>query len=84
MYYTYILYSKKLSKYYVGQTQDLEQRLIDHNVGRTKYAKKGIPWDLVYYFELSTRSEAIKLETRIKSRGIKRFLTGLGIIIPNN
>ena len=82
MYYTYILFSKKLGKFYVGQTENLTQRIIDHNVGRTKYAKKGIPWKLVYFFELSNRPEAVRLEKKIKSRGIKRFLSDMEIGIP--
>ena len=79
MYYTYILFSKRLKKFYVGQTENLVQLLVDHNVCRTKFAKKGIPWELIYFFELSTRSEAVRLESRIKSRGIRRFLSDLKI-----
>jgi len=53
--------------------------LKDHNYGKTKYIKSGKPWKIVYYFELTTRKEAIRLEARIKSRGIKRFLEDLNI-----
>ena len=74
MFSTYILFSIKLKKYYVGQTEDLIQRMIDHNAGRSKFTKSGRPWELVYHVEFQTRSEAILLETRIKRRGISRYL----------
>ncbi|MGM0504901.1 MAG: GIY-YIG nuclease family protein, partial [Bacteroidota bacterium] len=32
-YYCYILYSKRLDKYYVGETQELEERLRLHHSG---------------------------------------------------
>jgi len=34
-YYVYILYSKSINRYYSGQTQDLQNRLIEHNAGET-------------------------------------------------
>ncbi|MCG8310949.1 MAG: GIY-YIG nuclease family protein [Cytophagales bacterium] len=70
----YILYSAKLERYYVGSTNNLEDRLRRHNKGYGKYTQKGIPWILVSDYRFSTRSEAVKFENRIKKRGIKRFL----------
>ncbi len=49
-YHVYILYSKKLQQYYVGQTEDIEQRLIRHNSGHGKHTKKGVPWILVWLY----------------------------------
>ena len=77
MYYVYILHSEKLDRYYVGSTNNVNDRLIRHNSGQGSYTKKGVPWILVKSFELSTRSEAVKFEMKIKKRGAKRFLTGL-------
>jgi putative endonuclease len=48
MYYTYILYSSSLDKYYVGYTHDLTLRLERHNSGWGKFSSRGIPWILVY------------------------------------
>ncbi|WP_083572177.1 GIY-YIG nuclease family protein [Flavobacterium johnsoniae] len=36
MFYTYIIYSKVLNKYYIGSCQNIEQRLEDHLNGRSK------------------------------------------------
>jgi len=55
VYSTYILYSKLLDKYYVGSTNNLENRLFRHNSGYNKFTKTGIPWELVFVenFDLS-------------------------------
>jgi putative endonuclease len=70
----YILFSPSIGKYYTGHTQDLENRMMEHNGGETASIKSGIPWTIVWVKETSSKSEAIKLENRIKKRGAKRFL----------
>jgi len=47
-YYTYILYSNKLDKYYYGQTNNLLRRIGEHNSGVTKSTKAEIPWEIVF------------------------------------
>ena len=78
----YVLYSYSLDRYYCGQTQDLDSRLIQHNAGRSKYTKKGIPWVLAHKIICSSRSEAIILETKIKKRGIRRYLLDHKVALP--
>jgi len=77
-YYVYILHSAACSRYYCGQTDDLEHRVAQHNdPGHTltKTTKRFTgPWTLVWHRELATRSEAMALERKIKSRGTARFL----------
>jgi putative endonuclease len=75
----YILFSESTKKYYTGQTQNLENRLIEHNGGETSSIKSGIPWMVVWSKACVTRSEAMKLEKKIKSRGAVRFLRDLGV-----
>ena len=73
-YVVYILYSEKRKRYYVGQTHNIEERFKRHNDGFVPSIKSGLPWDLKLTIEVKNRSEAMKLEKRIKKRGIKRFL----------
>ncbi len=73
-YHVYILYSEKLQQYYVGQTEDIEQRLIRHNSGHGKHTKKGVPWILVWSKEVESRSLAMRLERSIKKLGAQRYL----------
>ena len=74
MYYVYILYSQSKNKYYVGQTNDLERRLLQHNSSQVTSTKFGAPWDLKYFFQLEERAASVQLEKKIKKRGAKRYL----------
>jgi putative endonuclease len=74
MFFVYILFSDSIAKFYVGQTNNIEERLFRHNSGFVKSTKLGLPWNLVRFFEVSTRSEAMLLEKKIKGRGVKRYL----------
>jgi putative endonuclease len=73
-YVVYILYSESISKYYVGQTQDITNRILRHNAGRENFTSKGLPWKLIYTFNCTDRSDAVRLESKIKKRGIERYL----------
>ena len=72
-YFVYIIWSEKLKRFYVGSTQDVENRLKEHNCGEGSFTSKGIPWQMIWNTELKDRSEAVGLENKIKKRGIKRF-----------
>jgi putative endonuclease len=74
MFWVYVLWSEKIQRYYTGSTQDLENRLSEHNSRETKSIRCGIPWKVVYSEEFKTREEAVKREKQIKSRGAKRYL----------
>jgi putative endonuclease len=74
MMYVYILKSKILFRYYVGSTQDVVNRLKEHNSGECRSTRHGIPWNVVHIEEFGTRGAAMVQEQRIKSRGIARYL----------
>ena len=80
-YTVYILLSKACNKFYTGQTQDFDNRIKEHNAGETTSLKPCIPWDLIWKTELPTRTEAMKLEKKIKARGAARYLIDIGITI---
>lgn len=62
MWFVYILYSKRIDKYYIGITDNLELRLERHNQGWGKFTKGGIPWKLVYSEKFASKQEAMKRE----------------------
>ena len=74
MYYVYVLYSKKYDKIYVGQTNNYEGRLVQHNSGRHRYTKRYIPWIIIYTEEFKTRAEAMKREKELKSHQGRKFI----------
>ena len=76
-YHVYILQSDTDGSYYVGSTQDIDERLLRHNEGRSKYTKSRRPWALVHTEKFPSRSEAVKRENQIKSRKSRKFIEKL-------
>jgi putative endonuclease len=66
-FYVYILESQTTARYYVGQTQDLDERVAYHNANYSKSLKNRGPWQLVYTEKHATRAEAMRRERQIKS-----------------
>jgi len=78
MHYTYILKSVNHNKFYIGSTEDLKERLNNHNSGKSKFTKLYVPWKIVYYEAHMIRGLARKAEIFYKTgqgrRQIKRKL----------
>ncbi len=67
MFYVYLIESIKFGTYYVGQTNDVQERINNyHNHGRCTYTKQRMPWKLLAYKSFNTRAEAMKEEKKIK------------------
>ncbi|WP_337967576.1 GIY-YIG nuclease family protein [uncultured Flavobacterium sp.] len=77
MFFTYILYSNTINKYYVGSCQDIEQRLQDHLNSRSKYTKVAKDWELKYFETFLTRSEACQRELKIKKMKSRKYIENL-------
>ena len=70
-YFAYVLASEKDRKFYYGYTKDLEQRLKDHNRGKTRALIGRLPVKLLYFEECASKKEAKEKEKYFKS-GIGR------------
>ena len=77
MYSAYVLLSKKTFQYYIGSTDDIENRLREHNSGETKSIRNGIPWNVIHIEQFETRAETVRKEKQIKARGAKRYLDNI-------
>lgn len=67
MFHVYVLRSASSGHLYTGYTEDLQQRLGQHNHGITKSTKNRGPWVLVYSEQYLTRAEAMRRERFLKS-----------------
>ncbi|NTU46882.1 GIY-YIG nuclease family protein [Candidatus Roizmanbacteria bacterium] len=68
MFYTYVLYSLKSKRLYIGSTADLKQRFDEHNKGiGGSYTSKNIPFKLVHYEAFLSKKDAIKQERFYKT-----------------
>ena len=68
MHYVYMIESTaKLNQCYVGYTDNLRQRLIDHNAGKNVSTAPHRPWRLRTYLAFSTKTQALAFERYLKS-----------------
>ncbi len=73
-YITYILLNFLGTKTYVGHTKDIENRLIEHNNGNSKYTKRYKPWKVIYSEAFITEKESIVKEKYFKSSAGRRWM----------
>ncbi|GHM99811.1 hypothetical protein WSM22_13010 [Cytophagales bacterium WSM2-2] len=66
-FFVYILISSRDSSFYIGQTNNLDDRLKRHNSGHEKYTRNKGPWNIFWYTKVPSRSEAMKLERKLKN-----------------
>jgi putative endonuclease len=77
-YYTYILYSEKINRYYIGYSKNPELRLAEkHNQGYVKATKNGIPYILKAQKGFETELEARAEELRVKKKKSRQYLEWL-------
>ena len=67
MFFTYVLKSQKDNNLYVGWTNDLINRLKDHNSGKVQATKARTPLEIVYYEACLDSSLAIAREKQLKT-----------------
>lgn len=81
MHVVYILHSPTYDKYYVGQTPEVETRLLFHNeLSENSYTSRYRPWELKRVIEVGSRSLAVQIGRR-KQRNYRRTCFG---IFPQN
>ena len=97
-YCVYILFSKKDHRLYSGFTTDIENRVSNHNAGRTPCTAARRPLELIfcesYLFEADARKREMYFKTSPGKKAIKLMLgstlqklgyrtTGLAIVADN-
>lgn len=73
-FYVYILKSKIREITYVGFTNNIDRRVREHNLGKSKFTRIYKPWEIVYTEEFSSEEEAIRREKYFKSAAGRRFI----------
>ena len=68
MFYVYLIKSISVpGQKYIGMTDDLPNRLKQHNAGYSFHTAKYKPWQLVNYFAFSSRHAAAEFEQYLKT-----------------
>jgi len=76
MFYMYILKSDKDKNLYFGYTNNLTNRLKEHNSGFVRSTKSRIPLRCVYYEAYASKPDAMKREHNLKlgARALRQLL----------
>jgi putative endonuclease len=69
MFYVYVIKSKKDGKCYIGSTNDLKRRIMEHNNGESFSTKFRRPFVLVYYESYLSEKDARVREQKLKNYG---------------
>jgi putative endonuclease len=73
MYFVYIIQSDLDHSFYIGFSENVENRLREHNLGSTNYTATKRPWKLVYFERFNNKSDALKREIFLKKQRNKKF-----------
>jgi len=73
----YILYSSSLNQYYIGHTENLEDRIFRHTNSGSKSTKKANDWVIKYTETFNTRQEVAKRELEIKNKKSRKYIEWL-------
>jgi putative endonuclease len=72
--YVYILQSKAVpERFYVGLTDDLQERLRKHNAGEVSHTSKSKPWVIKTAIAFRDRERAAAFEIYLKSGSGRAF-----------
>lgn len=73
-YYVYVLHSSKDNNFYVGYTNDIKKRVVEHNSGKVKSTKFRRPLKLIYWEGCLSQKDALKREKYLKTAWGKRYI----------
>lgn len=77
--YVYVIESINFGNCYKGMTKNLEQRLREHNSGKTRSNKAFAPFKIVYFEEFEDAEQARKREKYFKTSAGRKYLQKKGI-----
>ena len=79
--YTYILFSRKLDKFYIGATRlsacDRLEKHLHEYYGKAKFTSKADDWILFFEIECIDFRQALKIEAHIKRMKSKNYIQNL-------
>jgi putative endonuclease len=67
VFFVYVLRSQSTQRFYTGQTSDIPDRILKHEMGLSPSTKGRGPWELVHQEAFDTRSQAVRRERELKT-----------------
>jgi len=80
-YSVYILYSKILDRFYIGQTKDLNERILLHieKQFEDSFTSRANDWELFHMILCKSRVQAIQIEGHIKKMKSRKYMLNLKV-----
>ncbi|NQV13244.1 MAG: GIY-YIG nuclease family protein [Parcubacteria group bacterium] len=72
--FVYIIRSLKSGHFYVGSTKNVQNRVIEHNLGKTRSTKYRTPWQLVFYKKYDDINKAKRIEYKLKKAKSRKII----------
>ena len=66
-FYVYVLYNSYKNFIYIGYSENLKQRIQEHNEGKVRSTKAYTPLKLIFYEAYPTKSDAKRREKYLKT-----------------
>ena len=76
-FFTYIIQSEKSNRFYIGHTNNIDERLKRHNAGSVVATRNKGPWTLVYSKSFLSKLEASQWELVIKKKKSRTYILSL-------
>ena len=69
MFFVYILFPKKLNRFYIGSSDNFLKRIEEHNDIKYEdaFTARGIPWELFFVINCCSGTQAYQIEKHIKN-----------------
>ena len=75
MYYVYVIQSlSHPNQHYTGMTENMNQRLLDHNEGRSVHTNKFKPWRIIVARRIDNEKKARAFEKYLKTGSGRAFM----------
>ena len=74
MHYVYVIRSIKDGQLYTGYSNNLKNRLDEHNKGYAKATKNRYPFELIYYEACMSKYDAYRREKYLKTNYGRRYI----------
>jgi len=76
----YVIYSPSLDRYYIGYTENIEERINLHNTGHfggQSFTHRASDWMLYFLIPCTSINQAVYIESRIKKMKSKIYIENL-------
>ena len=79
MHFVYVIYSRTVDRYYIGETVDIAERLIQHRMHHYAGSFTSIAddWEVAFLLRFKDRESALKAEKHLKKSKSKVYLKRL-------